>query len=67
MAGPHGTESVGNYLNTGKMNYQPPPAAQVAERIKNFGETPQVAMQKVGYKGDLQQLFNDFKNIMGVK
>jgi hypothetical protein len=47
-AGKNGIQSVNNYLQTGKVNYQPPPAAQVADRIKNLGETPQHAMKKVG-------------------
>jgi hypothetical protein len=64
-AGAHGVQSVQHIQNTGKYTYDPPPAAKVADLIKERGFSVPDAMQKVGYKGNQQQLLNDFKTIMG--
>lgn len=66
-AGQHGVRSINQFLETGKVNYEPPLAAKVADRIKNFNEPVKIAMEKVGYTGNENQLFNEFKMIMGVK
>jgi hypothetical protein len=64
-SGAHGVKSVDHIQDTGKYNYEPPPAAKVADLIKERGFSVSDAMQKTGYKGSQQQLLNDFKKIMG--
>jgi hypothetical protein len=56
---------VKNFQDTGQVsNFQAPPAAKVADLIKNNGYSVNDAMNKVGYGGDKSQLLNDFKKIM---
>ena len=65
-AGQYSTKYVDNFQNTGKVNYQPPDAAKVADLIKKRGFTVDDAMKKVGYNGSKEQLLNDYKQIMGM-
>jgi len=64
-AGQYSTKYVENFQQTGKVNYQPPPAAKVADLVKKRGFSVDDAMKKVGYSGGKEQLLNDFKKIMG--
>lgn len=65
-AGQYSAKYVENFKNTGKVNYEPPPAAKVADLVKKQGYSVNDAMKKVGYNGSKEQLFNDFKKIMGM-
>jgi hypothetical protein len=65
-AGQYSTNYVKNFQNTGRVNYEPPAAAKVADLIKKQGYSINDAMKKAGYTGSKDQLLNDYKNIMGI-
>jgi hypothetical protein len=65
QAGQYSVNYAQHFQNTGRVNYQVPQAAKVADLIKKQGFSVDSAMQKVGYSGSKTELLNDFKKIMG--